>query len=42
VRADFTVIGGKFVVREGNLVTLDEHKLVERHNKAARRLLTGV
>ncbi len=41
VRADFTVIGGRFVVRDGNLVTLDEMKLVERHNKAARRLLTG-
>jgi cytosine/adenosine deaminase-related metal-dependent hydrolase len=41
VRADFTVIGGRFVVREGNLVTLDEKKLVERHNKAAKRLLSG-
>jgi 8-oxoguanine deaminase len=41
VRADFTVIGGRFVVRDGNLVTLDEMKLVERHNKAAERLLTG-
>ena len=39
VRADYTVIGGKFVVREGHLVTLDEKKLVEKHNKAARRLL---
>src|SRR5512136_2139495 len=29
VRVDFTVVGGKFVVREGQLVTLDEHKLVE-------------
>jgi 8-oxoguanine deaminase len=39
VRVDYTVIGGKFVVREGQLVTLDEQKLVERHNRAARRLL---
>lgn len=39
VRADFTVIGGKFVVRDGHLVTVDEMKLVERHNRAARRLL---
>jgi len=39
VRADFTVIGGKFVVRNGHLVTVDEMKLVERHNRAARRLL---
>ncbi|MGQ9832384.1 MAG: 8-oxoguanine deaminase [Candidatus Villigracilaceae bacterium] len=39
VRADYTVIGGRFVVRESQLVTLDEKKLVERHNQAARRLL---
>ena len=39
VRADHTVIGGRFVVRDGRLVTLDEHKLVERHNRAAKRLL---
>jgi 8-oxoguanine deaminase len=39
VSADYTVIGGRFVVREGQLVTVDEMKLVERHNRAARRLL---
>ena len=39
VRADYTVVGGRFVVRDGRLVTLDEHKLVERHNRAAKRLL---
>jgi 8-oxoguanine deaminase len=42
VRADFAVIGGKFVVRDGNLVTVDEMKLVERHNRASRRLLENV
>jgi 8-oxoguanine deaminase len=41
VRADYTVVGGKFVVREGHLVTMDEMKLVERHNQAAKRLLAG-
>ena len=40
VKADYTVVGGKFVVKEGQLVTVDEHKLAERHNKAAKRLLT--
>lgn len=40
-RADTTVIGGRFVVREGQLVTLDELTLVERHNRAAKRLLEG-
>jgi cytosine/adenosine deaminase-related metal-dependent hydrolase len=39
VRADYTVVGGKFVVKESRLVTLDERKLVEQHNRAARRLL---
>ncbi len=39
VRADYTAVSGKFVVKEGQLVTADEHKLVERHNRAARRLL---
>ncbi len=39
VRADYTVVGGKFVVKEGQLVTLNEHKLVEKHNQAAKLLL---
>jgi cytosine/adenosine deaminase-related metal-dependent hydrolase len=41
VRVDYTVVGGRFVVREGNVVTLDERELVETHNKAAKRLLSG-
>jgi 8-oxoguanine deaminase len=41
VRADFTVTGGRFVVREGQLVTIDEMELVEKHNRAAKRLLEG-
>jgi len=39
VRVDYTVVGGKFVVRERRVSTLDERKLVEKHNKAAKRLL---
>jgi cytosine/adenosine deaminase-related metal-dependent hydrolase len=39
VNADYTVVGGKFVVKEGQLVTVDEKKLIEKHNKAAKRLL---
>ncbi len=39
VRVDYTVVGGKFVVREGQLVSLDERKLVEKHNQTAKRLL---
>jgi 8-oxoguanine deaminase len=41
VRVDYTVVGGKFIVMEGQLVTVDEHKLIAKHNEAARRLLAG-
>jgi 8-oxoguanine deaminase len=41
VKADYTVVGGKLVVNQGELVTLDVHRLVEKHNQAARRLLNG-
>lgn len=40
VKVDFAVVGGKFVVKDGQLVTVDEGKLVEKHNQAAHRLLT--
>ena len=40
VRVDYTVVGGKFIVKEGQLATVDEQKLIERHNKAAKRLLS--
>jgi 8-oxoguanine deaminase len=40
VKVDYTVVGGKFVVKEGQLVTVDEGRLIEKHNKAAKRLLT--
>jgi 8-oxoguanine deaminase len=39
VNADYTVVGGKFVVKEGQLCTVDEGRLIEKHNKAASRLL---
>ena len=42
VRADYTVVGGKFVVKEGQLVTLDLGKLVEKHNRAAKRLVENL
>ena len=41
VRVDYTVVGGRFVVKNGQLVTIDEGKLIEKHNKAAKRLLAG-
>ncbi len=39
VRADYTVVGGKFVVKEGHLVNVDLPVLVEKHNAVARRLV---
>jgi 8-oxoguanine deaminase len=41
VRVDFTYVGGRPVVQEGQLVTIDEYALVDKHNRAARRLLNG-
>jgi cytosine/adenosine deaminase-related metal-dependent hydrolase len=40
VKADYTIVGGKPVVKQGQLVTVDEQKLIEKHNKAAKRLLS--
>jgi 8-oxoguanine deaminase len=41
VNVDYTVVNGKFVVKEGQLVTVDRGQLIEKHNKAAKRLLQG-
>jgi cytosine/adenosine deaminase-related metal-dependent hydrolase len=38
-RVDYTVVAGKFIVKEGLLTTVDETELTNRHNKAARRLV---
>lgn len=40
VRVDYTVVHGKFIVKAGQLVTVDEGKIIERHNQAAKRLLS--
>ena len=41
VRVDYTVVGGKFIVRQGQLMTVDEGILVEKHNQASKKLLAG-
>jgi cytosine/adenosine deaminase-related metal-dependent hydrolase len=38
-KANYTVVGGKTVVREGQLTTLDLPNLIEKHNAAAVRLM---
>ncbi len=40
-QADYTVVGGKVVVKDGQLASVDLGKLVEQHNQAALRLLNG-
>lgn len=40
VQVDYNVVGGKFIVKEGQLVTVDLPKLVQEQNKAAKRLLS--
>jgi cytosine/adenosine deaminase-related metal-dependent hydrolase len=39
VRVDYTVVGGRLIVKEGSVVTVDEGKLIERHSKSAKRLM---
>ncbi|MDP1547811.1 MAG: amidohydrolase family protein, partial [Anaerolineales bacterium] len=41
VHVDYTVVNGRFIVKEGQLTTVDRGRLIERHNKAAKRLLAG-
>jgi 8-oxoguanine deaminase len=41
VKADYTVVAGKVVVKDGELLTLDVQRLVERHNRSARRVVNG-
>lgn len=41
VKVDYNVVGGKFVVKEGQLTTIELPALVEEHNRAAARLLNG-
>jgi cytosine/adenosine deaminase-related metal-dependent hydrolase len=36
---DYTVVGGRFVVREGRIVSVDAQQVLEHHNAAAKRLL---
>ncbi len=40
-KADYTVVGGKFIVKEGQMQTVELPRLVEKHNRAAKRLLAN-
>jgi cytosine/adenosine deaminase-related metal-dependent hydrolase len=39
VKVDYTVVGGKFIVREGQMETVDLPELVNEHNRLALQLL---
>jgi cytosine/adenosine deaminase-related metal-dependent hydrolase len=39
VNVDYTVVGGKFIVKEGELMTLDLADHIQKHNQTAARLL---
>jgi cytosine/adenosine deaminase-related metal-dependent hydrolase len=39
VRVDYTIVGGNFIVKDGEMVNLDLGKLVEEHNRLAVDLL---
>ncbi len=41
VKVDINVIGGKYIVKDGELQTLDLPTHIEKHNKAAARLMEG-
>jgi cytosine/adenosine deaminase-related metal-dependent hydrolase len=41
LKAAHTVVGGRFIVKEGRMQTLDVPAHIEKHNRAARRLLEG-
>ena len=39
-KVDVNIVGGKFIVKDGELVTIDVPDLVKKHNQAAKRLVT--
>lgn len=41
VKADYTVVGGRLIVEQGQLTTVDLQALIQQHNQAAARLLVG-
>lgn len=38
-KVDWNIVHGRVIVKEGQLVTVDVHSLVEKHNQAAKRLI---
>jgi 8-oxoguanine deaminase len=41
VKVDYNIVGGKFVVKQGELLTLNLPSHIRKHNEAAKRLMEG-
>jgi 8-oxoguanine deaminase len=41
VKVDFNIVAGRYVVKNGELVTLDLPNHIQKHNRSAKRLLEG-
>ncbi len=41
IHVDYNVVGGKFIVREGQLTTINLPQLIRRHQQAAKRIVQG-
>jgi 8-oxoguanine deaminase len=41
VKVDYTIVAGKVIVKEGQLIMFDLPRLIESHNQASRRLING-
>ena len=38
-KVDYSIVGGRIVIQEGNLTTIDLNRQIEVHNKVAQRLV---
>ena len=41
-KADYTIVNGRVVVKEGRLTSVDISPLIEKHNKLATQLVSSV
>ena len=41
VKVDYNIVGGKYIVKQGELTALEMHAHNDKHNQAAKRLMEG-
>jgi hypothetical protein len=39
--ADYTVVNGRFVVKNGEVATVDMWRVIEQHNRVAKTMVDG-